>query len=79
MAVPITLAANTQPHTDKNAPKPYVISTIASMPEDFPDGQRGINRLPHVSPLMCSMTEAKLPNQTPGKTFVISAFAAMPM
>ena len=27
---------------------------------------------------MYSMTEAKLPNQTPGKTFVISALAAMP-
>ena len=24
------------------------------------------------------MTEAKLPNQTPGKTFVLSALAAMP-
>lgn len=38
------------------------------MPEDFPNGQKGINRLPAVSPLMYSTTEAKLPNQTPGKT-----------
>ena len=48
------------------------------MPEDFPNGQKGISRLPTVSPLMYSMTEAKLPNQTPGKTSVLSASAAMP-
>ena len=48
------------------------------MPEDFPDGQRGVSQLPSVSPLIYSMTEAKLSNQTPGKTFVISASAAMP-
>ncbi len=27
---------------------------------------------------MYSMTEAQLPNQTPGKTFALSAYAAMP-
>ena len=48
------------------------------MPEDFPNGQRGVSRIPPVSPLIYSMTEAKLPNQTPGKTSVISASAAMP-
>lgn len=48
------------------------------MPEDFPNGQKGICRLPAVSPLMYSTTEAKLPNQTPSKTLVISASAAMP-
>ena len=48
------------------------------MTEDFPNGQKGISQLPNVSPLMYSMTEAKLPNQTPGKTSDISASAAMP-
>ena len=48
------------------------------MSEDFPNGQRGISRLPPVSPLIYSTTEANLPNQTPAKTFVISASAAMP-
>ena len=48
------------------------------MPEDFSNGQKGICRLPTVSPLMNSTTEAKLPNQTPDKTFGISASAAMP-
>lgn len=48
------------------------------MPEDFFNGQKGICRLPTVSPLMNSTTEAKLPNQTPDKTFGISASAAMP-
>lgn len=48
------------------------------MPEDFPNGQKGISRLPAVSTLMYSMTEAQLPNQTPGKTFALSAYAAMP-
>ena len=61
-----------------HARKPSDISAIALMPEDFPNGQKGISRLPAVSPLMYLMTEAKLPNQTPGKTFDISASAAMP-
>ena len=61
-----------------HALKPSAISTTAPMSEDFPNGQRGISRLPVVSPLMYSMTEAKLPNQTPGKTSVLSASAAMP-
>lgn len=53
-------------------------SGISPMPEDFSNGQKGICRLPTVSPLMNSTTEAKLPNQTPDKTFGISASAAMP-
>ena len=48
------------------------------MPEDFSNGQKGICRLPTVSPLMNSTTEAKLPNQTPDKTFGIAADAEMP-
>ena len=58
--------------------KPPAISAIAPMPEDFPYRQKGISRLPPFSPLISSKTEAKLPTQTPGKTFAISAFAAMP-
>lgn len=58
--------------------KPSDISAIAPMPEDFPNGQRGICRLPAVSPLMNSTTEAKLPTKTPGKTSGISASVAMP-
>lgn len=77
-AVPITLAANTRPHIDKNARKPSALSATTPMPEDFPNGQKGICRLPAVSPLMYSTTKAKLPNQTPSKTLVISASAAMP-
>ena len=64
--------------TDGTARKPSGISAAAPNPEYFPDGQKSISRLPAVSPLMYSMTEVKLPNQTPGKTFVISALAAMP-
>ena len=58
--------------------KSSAISAAASMPEDFSYGQKDISRLPAVSPLIYSTTEAKLPNQTPGKTFVLSASAAMP-
>ncbi len=61
-----------------HARKPPDISAIAPMSEGSPNGQRGISRLPVVSPLICSMTEAKLPNQTPCKTSVISASASMP-
>ena len=35
-----------------HARKPSAISAIAPMPEDFPNGQRGLSRLPPVSPLM---------------------------
>ncbi len=61
-----------------HARKPSVISATAPMAEDFPNGQKGISRLPPVSPLMYSTTEAKLPIQTPCKTFGISASATMP-
>ncbi len=45
-----------------HARKPSAISATSPMPEDFPYGLRGISRLPAVSPLMYSTTEAKLPN-----------------
>lgn len=60
-----------------HAQKPSDISAAAPMPEDFPHGQKGISRLPAVSPLIYPMSEVKLPNQTPGKTFSTSASAAM--
>ena len=42
--------------TDGTARKPSGISATAPMPEDFPNGQKGVSRLPAVSPPMYSMT-----------------------